>query len=298
MRKLALAVVTLFLAASAVVGVAAPATAAPADSLYSLVNQERAANGLPALARNASIEAVAVNWANQMAASGTMGHNPSYSSQIPSGWTAAAENVAQGQPTAAEMHRDWMNSPGHRANILGDYTSIGIAFVTANGTTWGVENFAKYASQAAPAPSATPAPPSAKPAPAPAQPTATKQPTAAQPPAAKPIPTPPTPTPPTPTPPTPTPPTPTPTASPEAQPTPSVSSPTPSSESAPPYAASAPRASSSPEPDATALRPSTAAAETPHNPAPAFTLLGLALSAATAFIVRASRRGRWSKHRS
>jgi hypothetical protein len=282
MRRLALALATLLLAASAVVGVSTPATAAPADSLYSLVNQERAAKGLPALVRNASIEAVAVNWANQMAASGTMQHNPDYSSQIPGGWTAAAENVAQGQHTAAQMNADWMNSPGHRANILGDFTSIGIAFVTANGTTWGVQDFAKYAAQASPSPSVTQTPPSAAPpaAPSPAQPSA-------QPPAAKPAPAPPTPTPSA-----------TPTASPDAQPSPGTPSAAPLSESASPYATSVPRASSSPGPDATKLRPSATAAPTSHNPAPAFTLLGLALSAATAFIVQASRRGRWGKHRS
>jgi hypothetical protein len=289
MRRLALALATLLLAASAVVGVSTPATAAPADSLYSLVNQERAAKGLPALVRNASIEAVAVNWANQMAASGTMQHNPDYSSQIPGGWTAAAENVAQGQHTAAQMNADWMNSPGHRANILGDFTSIGIAFVTANGTTWGVQDFAKYAAQASPSPSATQtppsaAPPAAPPAPSPAQPSA-------QPPAAKPAPAPPTPTP-TPTPSA------TATASPDGQPTPGTPSAAPLSESASPYATPVPRTSSSPAPDATKLRPSSAAAPTSHNPAPAFTLLGLALSAATAFIVQASRRGRWGKHRS
>ena len=280
MRRLALALATLLLAASAVVGVSTPATAAPADSLYSLVNQERAAKGLPALVRNASIEAVAVNWANQMAASGKMQHNPDYSSQIPGGWTAAAENVAQGQHTAAQMNADWMNSPGHRANILGDFTSIGIAFVTANGTTWGVQDFAKYAAQASPSPSATQTPPSATAAPPPAQPSA-------QPPAAKPAPAPPSPTPSA-----------TPTASPDAQPTPGTPSAAPLSESASPYATPVPRTSSSPAPDATKLRPSATAAPTSHNPAPALTLLGLALSAATAFIVQASRRGRWGKHRS
>jgi hypothetical protein len=291
MKRLALALATLLLAASAVVGVSTPATAAPADSLYSLVNQERAAKGLPALVRNASIEAVAVNWANQMAASGTMQHNPDYSSQIPGGWTAAAENVAQGQHTAAQMNADWMNSPGHRANILGDFTSIGIAFVTANGTTWGVQDFAKYADQASPSPSATQttppsAPSAAPPAPSPAQPSA-QPPAAKQAPATKPAPAPPTPTPSA-----------TATASPDGQPTPGTPSAAPLSESASPYATPVPRASSSPGPDATKLRPSATAAPTSHNPAPAFTLLGLALSAATAFIVQASRRGRWGKHRS
>jgi hypothetical protein len=294
MRRLAFAFATLLLAASAVVGVSTPASAAPADSLYSLVNQERAANGLPALVRNASIEAVAVTWANQMAASGSMQHNPNYSGQIPGGWTAAAENVAQGQPSAAKMHSDWMNSPGHRANILGDFTSIGIAFVTVNGTTWGVQDFAKYGAQASPSPSATQAP-----SPTPAQPSAqpsAQPPAAPLPPAAKPAPAPsktPSTTPsaaPTASPPT---------ASPDAQPTPDASSSESPAESGTAYVTPEPRASSSSEPDATKLRSSTASAPTSQNPAPALTLLGLALSAATAFIVQASRRGgRWGKHRS
>ena len=95
MRKLAFAIATLLLAASAVMGVAAPASAT-ADSLYSLVNQERAAKGLPALVRNASMEAVAVNWANQMAASGSMQHNPNYSVSSP----------ADGPPSPRTSPRD------------------------------------------------------------------------------------------------------------------------------------------------------------------------------------------------
>jgi len=46
-----------------------------------------------------------------------------------------------------------MDSPGHRANIMGDFTDIGIAFLTINGTTWAVENFAKYGASV-PAPAA------------------------------------------------------------------------------------------------------------------------------------------------
>ncbi|HEY9521608.1 MAG TPA: CAP domain-containing protein, partial [Thermopolyspora sp.] len=170
MRKLAIATVTLLLAASAVVGIAAPASATPADSLYELVNDARAADGLPALARNPGVETVALNWANKMAAGGTLEHNPDYASQLPSGWSASAENVAQGQPNAAAMHADWMASAGHRANILGDYTDVGIAFVTVKGTTWGVQNFARYgiapspsASKPAPAPTAQPTAPSPRP---------------------------------------------------------------------------------------------------------------------------------------
>ncbi|HXD60704.1 MAG TPA: CAP domain-containing protein [Lacisediminihabitans sp.] len=113
-RLVALAMATLVVAAGAVLGFAAPASAAPADTIYSLVNQARAAQGLRGLIRNPAIDGVAVNWANQMGASGSMTHNPSYSRQIPGGWTGAGENVAMGHPSAEAMFNGWMNSPGHR----------------------------------------------------------------------------------------------------------------------------------------------------------------------------------------
>lgn len=159
---------TLVVAAGAVLGVAAPASAAPADTIYSLVNQARAAQGLRGLIRNPAIDGVAVNWANQMGASGSMTHNPSYSSQIPGGWTGAGENVAMGYPSAEAMFNGWMNSPGHRANILGDFTDIGIAFVTVNGSTWGVQDFGKYPGHVGAAPPAAAPPPAPAPAPKPA----------------------------------------------------------------------------------------------------------------------------------
>lgn len=170
-RWLGIATVAVVVAAGAVLGVAAPASAAPADTIYSLVNQARAAQGLPGLLRNSAIDGVALNWANQMAANGAMTHNPSYSSQLPGGWSRAAENVASRYPSPEAAFNGWMNSPGHRANILGDFTDIGIAFISANGTTWAVQDFGKYAGHAgppAPAPAPKPAPPAPAPVPAPA----------------------------------------------------------------------------------------------------------------------------------
>jgi hypothetical protein len=143
---------------------ATSASATESDTIASLVNQARAAAGLPGLAHNPAMDAVAERWAQQMGAANTMSHNPSYAAQIPTGWTRAGENVATGQPTPAAMHDAWMNSAGHRANILGDFTDIGIAFVTINGITWGVEDFGRYAGHAsAPVQAvAAPAPPAAK----------------------------------------------------------------------------------------------------------------------------------------
>ena len=145
-----------------------PAHASESGTIHSLLNQGRAGAGLGPLARNAALDQVALNWANQMAANGAMSHNPNVGSQIPGGWSRWGENVARGYPSGAAMYDGWWNSPGHKANMLGDYTDVGIAFVQANGSTWGVQVFAKYgASVPAPAPAPAPSPP---PVPAPAAP--------------------------------------------------------------------------------------------------------------------------------
>ncbi|MBG6053736.1 uncharacterized protein YkwD [Salinibacterium sp. CAN_S4] len=138
------------------------------ETIYSLVNEARWSQGSQGLARNSAMDAVAANWAATLAQAGTLSHNPNYSGQIPGGWVSAGENVAQGYYGAAAMHDGWMNSAGHRANILGDFTDIGIAYLEAGGTTWGVQVFAKYpgtVTPAAPAPAPAPAAP-IEPAPA------------------------------------------------------------------------------------------------------------------------------------
>ncbi len=135
----------IVVACSAVVGLpATPAAAYEESTIVALANQSRAAQGLRGLVRNTSLDHVALGWANQMALNGFISHNPSYTSEIPGGWTSAGENVAQGYGSASALHEGWMNSTGHRANILGDFTDIGTALIRANGTTWAVQVFAKY----------------------------------------------------------------------------------------------------------------------------------------------------------
>lgn len=147
-------------------GAVSPAVAYDEGTIVALANDARAQNGLGGLVRNGSLDAVALNWANQMAANGTLSHNPSVGSQIPGGWRGWGENVAQGYSSGAAVHNGWMNSSGHRANILGNFTDIGTALIQANGTTWAVQVFANYPGSGLPAP----APPAPAPAPAPAAP--------------------------------------------------------------------------------------------------------------------------------
>ncbi len=150
-------------------GVAAPAAAYDEGTIVALANDAHAQNGLGGLVRNGSLDAVALSWANQMAANGSISHNPDYASQIPGGWRAAGENVAQGYGSGAGFHDGWMASAGHRANILGNFTDIGTALIEANGTTWAVQVFANYPGSGLPAP-APPAPAPAAPEPVPAAP--------------------------------------------------------------------------------------------------------------------------------
>jgi hypothetical protein len=133
----------------------APAAQASTGTLYAHVDASRAAAGLKVLVRDAALQKVAQAWAEALARSGTLAHNPEYASQIPSGWTRAGENVAYAGAghTAPDdvVHRMWMESDGHRRNILGDYTSIGIGRkVDSSGRVWAVQVLAKYATSPSP----------------------------------------------------------------------------------------------------------------------------------------------------
>lgn len=112
------------------------------DEIGGLLNAERAALGLPGLARNARLEAAALLHAQDMARTGNFSHTGSGGSK-PSGrvktqgysYCYVAENIAQGQPDAGTAMRSWMDSPGHRKNNLSKKaTEYGAA--RAEGNYW------------------------------------------------------------------------------------------------------------------------------------------------------------------
>ena len=109
-----------------------------------LVNAERAAAGLRPVTGNAKVTAAAQAHANDQAAMGAMSHTGSDGSNAGIRlerqgfvWTAWGENVAAGFTSAPSVMAAWMNSPGHRATILGNYQYMGIAVAqSANGTMY------------------------------------------------------------------------------------------------------------------------------------------------------------------
>jgi hypothetical protein len=142
--------------------------------VFAQTNQVRYNAGRNGLVRNSALDKVAAAWAYQQWKKGSMSHNPSYSKQIPKGWTRAGENVAKGY-TYTQVVNAWVGSPSHYANLVRDYTSVGIGFYEANGKRYWSQVFAKYPGTKVPARPAKTAPgPSAAYPAEPAAPTGTR----------------------------------------------------------------------------------------------------------------------------
>jgi len=120
-----------------------------AEQVVALTNQVRAQNGLPPLSVKLPLIWAAQVHANEQAALNRLSHTGRYgdAGQRIAGqratrrdyrWNAWGENVAMGARDAASVLTGWMNSPGHRANILNaSYTDIGVGLAySSNGTPY------------------------------------------------------------------------------------------------------------------------------------------------------------------
>lgn len=107
-----------------------------ANQILNLVNQERAKAGLAALTLDSKLNSVATDKAIDMAKNQYFDHiSPTYGSpfdmmkQYGVQFRTAGENIAMGQRSAQEVMSQWMNSQGHRENILNpNFTKLGVGF--------------------------------------------------------------------------------------------------------------------------------------------------------------------------
>ena len=115
-----------------------------------LVNVERSKRGLSELSFNTELSNVATLKSQDMINKNYFDHtSPTYGSpfdmmkQFNISYRTAGENIAKGQRTPAEVVNSWMNSPGHRANILNaNFTDIGIGVAkSSNGTLYWTQMF-------------------------------------------------------------------------------------------------------------------------------------------------------------
>ncbi len=114
--------------------------------VLALVNEERAKTGLPALTMTADLTETAmlraaesvIYWDHKRP-----NGNSCFTAFPP--YSKAGENMAVGQKNAAAVMLSWMNSDGHRKNIMsGDFGSIGIGCVNMNGIYYWMQVFTNY----------------------------------------------------------------------------------------------------------------------------------------------------------
>ncbi len=121
---------------------------AQAEQLLALANQARAAAGAGQLKWDGALAAAARQHCLLMAAEGPIAHRyggepglAERTGQAGARFSLIEENVAVG-PTAAEIHDEWMHSPGHRANLLNPAVDrVGVAVVASRGELYAVADY-------------------------------------------------------------------------------------------------------------------------------------------------------------
>ena len=117
-----------------------------AEKVLNLVNSERQKAGLKPLVLSPELNNIATAKAEDMAENNYFDHtSPTYGTPFQMlqkfgvSYRSAGENIAAGQKTPEQVMNDWMNSSGHRANILNqNYTQLGVGYTEGGsyGTEW------------------------------------------------------------------------------------------------------------------------------------------------------------------
>lgn len=131
--------------AALVLALFAPANPAGATTgtdeatFLTLMNQERTRAGLPAMTSDSRLAGTSRSWSSNMGSKDTLYHDPNLAAvatSVEPAWRSVGENVGVGY-SASGLHTAFMNSPGHRANIMSpNFNRVGIGVVYANGKTW------------------------------------------------------------------------------------------------------------------------------------------------------------------
>ncbi|MFE0413775.1 CAP domain-containing protein [Streptomyces tendae] len=125
------------------------ATGGAEAQVLALVNEERAAAGCSPVTANDKLTRAADDYSDVMANSGVMSHTGPDGSTMASRveaagyqWSTLGENIARGQADAASVMDSWMNSPGHRANILNcSFKELGVGVHFGDGGPWWTQDF-------------------------------------------------------------------------------------------------------------------------------------------------------------
>ncbi|MCS0635088.1 sigma-70 family RNA polymerase sigma factor [Streptomyces sp. LP05-1] len=127
----------------------APAGGSFGQRVTALVNSERAKNGCGPVSQNGLLDTAARRHSDDMAARGYFDHT-SPDGKDPGDrvtaagyqWSTYGENIARGQQSPESVMDSWMNSSGHRANILNcSFKEIGVGIHEGSGGPWWTQVF-------------------------------------------------------------------------------------------------------------------------------------------------------------
>lgn len=121
-----------------------------AGQLVDKINADRSARGIPTLVWDQQLTVTAYEWSKAMSFYNNLVHrnlkdllnDPAYNA-----WDRLAENIFTGNPgsafTSADIHGAFMNSSGHRTNILNPaFNAVGVGvYYAPDGKVWVTENF-------------------------------------------------------------------------------------------------------------------------------------------------------------
>jgi uncharacterized protein YkwD len=121
-----------------------------AEEILTLANQARAAAGAPPIKWDGELAIAARKHTLRMAAEGPIAHRypgeldlSERAGQAGAHFSLIEENVAVG-PTPAEIHNEWMHSPGHRSNLLSpEVDRVGIAVVASRGVLYATADYSR-----------------------------------------------------------------------------------------------------------------------------------------------------------
>ena len=109
------------------------------DAVLRELNSDRRAHGLSSLPAHGTLNSKAQAWAQKMAREGRLSHS-NLASGAPRCWRRLGENVGYGS-SAASVQDAFMRSSGHRTNVLGRWTDVGVGYAKAGSRVYVVQVF-------------------------------------------------------------------------------------------------------------------------------------------------------------
>jgi uncharacterized protein YkwD len=114
----------------------------PQAEVFDAMNRDRNAHGLKSLPTQKDVQAKAQAWAERLARENRLYHS-TLSDGVNTRWCSLGENVGYG-PSAQSVQKAYMNSPGHKANIVSNvWNGVGVGHAKRGNTVFTVQVFIK-----------------------------------------------------------------------------------------------------------------------------------------------------------